>query len=316
MLISSAIALVTSFALAGFLSRKFKAMGITGMDVHKKDTPVTAEMGGLAVLIAGAVGTAVFYTLEPGFSTIFFAAAATILLVGAVGIIDDLIVLRQRYKPFLVAIMSAPLSYALWSVHSISLPLVGQVPFGVFLPLFIIPLAITTSANLTNMLAGFNGLESGCALIALGALAALSWYKASEIGFALSSLFFVGYLGFFFLNWYPAKIFPGDTGTLMAGAAIVAVGFASGLVFPAIVVSIPAGFDFALKISTRRPFAARSIHGNTKLTADGTLTPPNYPALSHAFMRITSQSEKSLVSSILAMQIVYSVLAVALTILL
>jgi len=315
-LLSTAVAVVSSFLVADFLSRKFKSMGITGLDVHKRDAPVTAEMGGLSVLVSVALGALLFYMLEPDFPATFIAGILTVLLVGIVGVIDDIFTLRQRYKPFLVALMSAPLAYSLLGTTGISLPLVGKVPFGILFPIAIVPLAIATSANLSNMLAGFNGLESGSAIIGLSALVFLSWYKGEHVGLALGALFLGGYLGFLFLNWYPAKIFPGDTGTLMAGAAIVAVGFVSGLVFAAVVVSIPAGFDFVLKISTRSPFAARSIHGNTKLSPEGVLMPPNYPALSHAFMRLAAQSERTLVSSILAMEAIYGILAIALTILL
>jgi UDP-N-acetylglucosamine--dolichyl-phosphate N-acetylglucosaminephosphotransferase len=315
-LLSAGISIGLSYLLARFLATKFKQLGITGLDIHKPHKPVTAEMGGLAVLLGSGVGASVFYLLARPVPFVFFAAVLTILLVGVIGTIDDLFPLRQRYKPFLVAIMSAPLAYAFLGTTSIYLPLVGAIPFGILLPVFIVPLAVATSANLSNMLAGFNGLETGCTVIALAALTFLALLKGSEVGSIVGSLFLAGYLGFLVLNWYPAKIFPGDTGTLMAGTAIVTVGLISGLVFAAAVVSLPAGFDFALKISSKRPFAARSVHGNTRVTQEGVLTPPSYPALSHAFLRVSNMTEKGLVSSILAMEAVYAILAVALTIVL
>lgn len=315
-LLAGAVTLSISYVVARFISVKFKKIGITGLDVHKLERPVTAEMGGLAVLVSCLIGTLIFYLIQPNFSSLFLAATVTILLVGIVGVIDDLIALRQRYKPFLVALASAPLAYALLGTSSVSLPLFGSIPFGLLFPLAIVPLAITTSANLSNMLAGFNGLETGCTVIALMALTFLAWVKGAETGFVIGSLFLAGYVGLFALNRYPAKIFPGDTGTLMAGAAIVTVGLVSGLIFAAAVVSIPAGFDFVLKISTKRPFAARGLHGNTTVSSDGTLAPPNYPALSHAFLKVTKMTESGLVSSILAMEATYSILAIALTLLL
>jgi len=305
-----------TLVLARYFSGKFKELGITGVDVHKPHKPVTAEMGGLAIMIGVTLGAAVMYLLYPGFPILMLAGLVTILLVGVVGLVDDFLVLRQRYKPFIIVAASIPIALALFGRTSIPFPLIGSIPFGILYPLLVVPLGITTSANLNNMLAGFNGLESGCAVIAIGSLTFLSAIKGSSVGALLGILFLAGYLAFLALNWYPAKIFPGDTGTLMAGATIAVIGLTSGLVFAAVVVSMPACFDFTLKMLTKSPFSARKIHGDTVVTSDGILTPPGYPSLSHAFMRVTAQSEKSLVVSILAMEAVYAALAIGVTVIL
>ena len=143
--------------------------------------------------------------------------------------VDDLVSIRQRYKPLLVAAMSIPLVLALFGRTSIYFPLVGSIPFGILFPLVVVPLGVTTSANVSNMLAGFNGLEAGCATIGIGALTFLSALEGQYVGLAIGSLFLAGYLGFLTLNWYPAKIFPGDTGTLMAGAGSQQSDSAQGL---------------------------------------------------------------------------------------
>lgn len=307
---------VVTLGLATYFSTKFKELGLTGVDVHKSTRPVTAEMGGVAVLAGVVTGAAVLYFLYPGFPMTLLAGLITILLVGVVGVVDDLVALRQRYKPFMIVAASIPIVIALFGRTSVPFPLIGSIPFGILYPLLVVPLGITTCANLTNMLAGFNGLEAGCAVIAIGTLTLLAVVKGSSTGAILGILFLGGYLAFLTLNWYPAKIFPGDTGTLMAGAAVATIGLISGLVFAAVVVSIPAAFDFTLKMLTREPFSARRIHGDTTVTSDGTLVPPSYPSLSHAFMQVVPQSEKSLVLSILGMEAVYAALAIGITIIL
>ncbi len=303
-----------TIVLSRFLSVKFKEMGITGVDVHKPDKPVTAEMGGVAVLVGVTIGGLLFYVLKPGsFTFLFLAGLVTILLVGIIGLVDDIISIKQRFKPFLVAAVTLPLVIALFGRTSIYLPLVGSIPFGVLYPLVVVPLGITTSSNLSNMLAGFNGLEAGSASIGLGVLTLLSALKDQYVGVAIGSLFLAGYLSFLVFNWYPARIFPGDTGTLMAGAAIATIGLTSNLVFAAVVVSIPAALDFTLKMISKNPFSARTIHGDTVVDEAGILRPPNYASLSHVFMRMTSMTEKSLVKSMLFMQAIYGILAVIIT---
>ena len=83
--LSFALTAVVTVVLARFLSVKFKEIGITGIDVHKRDKPVTARWAGSAVLIGVVAGASLFYELDLGFSSLFLAGLLTILLVGMVG---------------------------------------------------------------------------------------------------------------------------------------------------------------------------------------------------------------------------------------
>jgi UDP-N-acetylglucosamine--dolichyl-phosphate N-acetylglucosaminephosphotransferase len=295
---------------------KFPALGISGVDIHKSEGPVRAEMGGLAVLIALAAASAVYLGFNLTWfdpSVLFAAAAWTIMLTGLVGVADDVVGLSQMFKPFLIVAASIPLMLCLLSRDSIFIPEIGSIHLGLLYPLVAVPLAVTTSANFSNLLAGFNGLEAGCAAISLGTMAFLSGITGHPNVAVLGCIATFAYIGFFTLNWYPAKIFPGDTGTLMAGAALAALGLASGLEFEAIVLSIPAAMDFALKMMHRHPFKQRHIFGNARIRADGTLEPAGYPAVVHAFMRVSPITEEGLVVSLMAMQAVFAALAIGIT---
>jgi UDP-N-acetylglucosamine--dolichyl-phosphate N-acetylglucosaminephosphotransferase len=193
------------------------------------------------------------------------------------------------------------------------IPLLGNVHLGILYPLVAVPLAITTSANFSNLLAGFNGLEAGCAAISLGTMSLLSDVTGHPAVGILGLILTFSYVGFLGLNWYPARIFPGDSGTLMAGAGLAALGLASGLEFEAVVLSIPAAMDFALKMTHRRPFKQRHLFGHTKVRSDGTLEPAPYPALVHAFMKVSPMKERDLVLSVLAMQSLFALTAIIIT---
>jgi UDP-N-acetylglucosamine--dolichyl-phosphate N-acetylglucosaminephosphotransferase len=300
----------SAFVLSKVLAPRLKKIGMSGLDIHKPDKPETAEMGGLAVLLAIFPGVATLLILGYNPGTELLACLLTLTLVGLIGILDDIYAIRQRYKPILVVLASAPVMYVLEFRNSISLPIVGSVPVGILYPLIIVPVAITTSANFSNLLAGFNGLEGGIATISLTTVSALAWINGAEevaaLGFVLASAFF----GFLLLNWYPAKLFPGDTGTLLSGAGLAVVGVAGGVEAAAIILSIPAAMDFTLKMVSRHPFQGRKVHGNTTVGPDGVLNPPAYPALAHAFMRVDRVSEKGIVVTLLAMELVYAALAV------
>ncbi|HUH82777.1 MAG TPA: hypothetical protein VLX33_02730 [Nitrososphaerales archaeon] len=305
--------MVTSYSVAKYESRAFPFIGISGVDIHKLDRPTRAEMGGLAVLVAMAVSSTIFVALDfaaDGSSVLFAAVASTVAFAGLVGVADDIVELSQKYKPFLIVLASSPLMAALWGRGGIFVPTIGNVDFGLLYPLVAVPLAITTSANFANLLAGFNGLESGCAAISIGTMSYLSEITGHPAVAIFGAIVTAAYLGFLLLNWYPAKIFPGDSGTLIAGAALAAIGLASGLEFEAVVLSIPAAMDFALKMMNRNPFKQRHLLGNTTVRADGTLDPAPYPALVHAFMRVSPLKERDLVVSILAMQALFAAAAI------
>lgn len=291
-------------------------MGISGVDIHKADRPTRAEMGGLAVLVAMAVGSGLYMAVNfstDGSTVLFAGVASAVALTGVVGVADDVVELSQKYKPFLIVAASVPLMAALWGRGGIFVPTIGYVDFGILYPLVAVPLAVTTSANFSNLLAGFNGLESGCATISIGTMSYLSSVTGHPTVAAFGLILTFAYLGFLVLNWYPAKIFPGDSGTLIAGAALAAIGLASGLEFEAIVLSIPAAMDFALKMINRRPFKQRHLLGNTKVRPDGTLDPAPYPAVVHAFMRVSPLKERDLVLSVLAMQALFALAAILIT---
>lgn len=305
--------MLTSYSVARYESRAFPPKGISGIDIHKADSPVRAEMGGLAVLVALGVGSLFYLGLNfsaDGPAVIFAAAASTIVLTGLVGVADDIVELSQKFKPFLIVAASTPLILLLFGRAYIYIPLLGNVHLGLLYPLVAVPLAITTSANFSNLLAGFNGLEAGCASISLGTMSLLSGITGHPTVAALGLILALAYVGFLGMNWYPAKVFPGDSGTLMAGAGLAAMGLASGLEFEAVVLSIPAAMDFALKMIDRRPFKQRHLFGNTKVRPDGTLDPAPYPALVHAFMKVSPIKERDLVLSVLAMQALFAAAAI------
>ena len=302
-----------SYQLSSFFSQKFKGMGLTGIDVHKVDRTVTAEMGGTAVILSVIFGSGLLIAFDGERNLVFVSALVAVTLAGVIGLADDYFDLRQRDKAFLIGAASIPLGLSVNGLGNIAFPFIGGISFGALTTVFVVPLALTTAANFSNMLAGFNGLEAGIATISLGTLSFLAAATGQWEGAVLGILLLVACLGFLTINWYPAKIFPGDAGTLMFGAGLAAIGLISHLVFAAVVLCMPAALDFALKLQSRHPFGQRRIFGNSQVDQDGTLVPPAYPALAHAFMQVAPTTEKGLVVLLLLTEALFACLAVVLT---
>ena len=90
------------------------------------------------------------------------------------GLLDDWMDLKWRYKAFMPLIAALPLvylarDYALRT--SISLPFVGMIEFSNAYYFVIIPLIVMIVTNTVNQLGGLNGLETICpAIILIGLL--------------------------------------------------------------------------------------------------------------------------------------------------
>jgi len=305
------IAALAAFLITYFLTppfiRKMKQKGITGVDVHKLNKPVCAEMGGVLIL-AGFLLPTLFFTVFKPFDLKTVLAELTIILVGFIGIIDDLYALRQRHKVLLTFLVSIPIAFAVPERHEVWFPFFGNLELGHWY-LFLAPLGVMVASNLTNMLAGFNGLECGVGAINMFALGSVSLFLAASDSALVSFALCAAYLAFLVYNWYPAKIFPGDAGTLVSGAAVAIISIVNRVEFIGMIMLLPATIDFMLKAFNRKPFAQRAVYGDTKVNENGTLKPASYAALPHTLMKVAPLGEEELVKCVLTIQILHSVIA-------
>ena len=77
-------------------------------------------------------------------------------------------------------------------------------------------------------------------------------------------------IAFLYFNKYPAKIFPGDTGTLIIGATIVSIAFIGRVKLIALIVLLPNIIDAALKfysagVMERQQFKPTQVDENGNL---------------------------------------------------
>ncbi|MBQ7364747.1 MAG: phospho-N-acetylmuramoyl-pentapeptide-transferase [Clostridia bacterium] len=206
---------------------------------NKEGTPT---MGGLAFLVAFAVvftALAVFAAIKGDVAPAakLFFSMALILLSGAIGAIDDYAKFfkkqNQGLKPlpkFLMQLLVAGgYTAGIAWVNSFStmlyIPFYGrEVDFGVFWYVISV-LLITGVINSVNLTDGIDGLASGvtffvsCFFVVAGAVMA-------SLGVVILGSVTIGItLGFLVYNFYPAKIFMGDTGSLFLGGCVVSMAY-------------------------------------------------------------------------------------------
>ncbi|MEW6295719.1 MAG: glycosyltransferase 4 family protein [Candidatus Diapherotrites archaeon] len=232
---------ISTYLVIPFLIEKLVRRGIVGTDLNKYDKPKIPEMGGVTVLFGFSLGIilSIFInTYLKFFSinlTIIFAVFCTALLIGLLGVVDDLIGwkkgIRQWQHALFPLVAALPLMAVKAGVNEMTFPLIGAVYFGVYYSLIFVPLGITGASNAFNMLAGLNGLEVGLGLISFFTLLVISivnFLNPLYVGNSLESIILIAsimgaLIAFLKFNWYPTKIFPGDSLTLMNGALIASI---------------------------------------------------------------------------------------------
>jgi len=243
------------------LIRKLEKADIVGKDIHKALKPIVAEMGGIGILFGFILGIFIGIFLHPVLTFQLVIVLIVVLLVGIIGIVDDLVVLSSKEKLILLFLAGIPL---IWAAP----PNVG------ILYLITIPIAISIGSNLTNMLAGLNGIESGLGIIALGSLT-IACLLLGKYDVTIISMSMLGCLiAFLYFNKHPAQVFPGDTGTLIIGAAFVAIAFIGRVKLIAFIILLPNIIDAILKFYSAGVME-RQQHTPTQINDEGKLIRPD-----------------------------------------
>ena len=173
--------------------------------------------------------------------------AVCILFGGFMGLLDDWMDLKWRYKAFMPLIAALPLIYLAIENGlrtSMSLPFIGTIEFGEAYYFLIIPLIIMIVTNTVNQLGGLNGLESLCPAIILMGLMALS---PSHLILMLGPIVFWLILTGFNLQ---GKIFVGNSGSFAIGMNVAAFAVITDLKLPLLISILPYVFNSSLILLT------------------------------------------------------------------
>lgn len=205
----------------------------------KEGTPI---MGGLGFIIATVIGIAVIsgvYLYLGRASELLgvWLTLALALLNGLIGFFDDYTKLIKKQNQGFLAWQKLSLQLIvaaayLWAMSAcgfidtaLEIPYFGiELELGIFYYFFAI-LFVSGMVNSVNLTDGIDGLCSSVTAV-VGAFFAVVAFSLLTPELAIFPATVVGgTVGFLMYNFYPAKIFMGDTGSLYLGGAVVGMAF-------------------------------------------------------------------------------------------
>ncbi len=202
----------------------------------------TPTMGGVMFILA-----VTFVCLTLGFEGMLHGNYVHIfvllfaLVYGAIGFLDDWEKIRKKQNLGLSAKMKFLLQLAAALVFVLLMRQIGYLKTQLFIPFWHVTIhvpdwlyfifaafVIVGTVNAVNLTDGLDGLASGTSMPVCLFFVAVTFAwgeRFLELGLFASGLA-GGLLGFLVYNFYPAKVFMGDTGSLFLGGAIAAMAFA------------------------------------------------------------------------------------------
>jgi len=233
-LIIFAFAIIFTFILVPLnirFSHKFGLIDTPGeRRIHKEIIP---SAGGLSFAIPVIIIQFVMSGLLPDYKDYFLQIGFGGLGISILGLLDDKKGIIARYKLFFQISIIILVYFSGLKIELLTNPFGSSISLGLFsFPFTIIWFLIIINAF--NLIDGMDGLAAGIAIIVLIVLFAVSIVKTNQLVIVLSLSLIGSLLAFLKFNFYPAKIFMGDTGSLFIGFNIAAISAAGTVQFKGI----------------------------------------------------------------------------------
>jgi len=221
---------------------------------NKQGTPT---MGGI-IFIAGiliACLTVGFNEIREGNLTHIYVFIFAIVF-ALIGFLDDYEKLKKKQNLGLTAIQKFALQLLAAVAFVLMMEFTGNLTTNVYVPFFNVTFAmpailyylfaafvIVGTVNAVNITDGIDGLSSGVTIPAAVVFALIAYMWNDPANGVFAAAIAGGLIGFLFFNFYPAKVFMGDTGSLFLGGAICALAFSMDM--PLILITL--GFVYFIE---------------------------------------------------------------------
>ncbi|MBT8171883.1 glycosyl transferase family 4 [Candidatus Bathyarchaeota archaeon] len=334
-LILAGLILLFTFSSTIFLIKKWiksaETAKLVGKDMNKPDQPLVPRSGGLVVVVIICFSLLIYIFLKtfsilgtPSLNVVeTFAISSTVLLAGFIGFVDDILGwktgLSQKQKILLTIPIALPLTVLNVDQSIMVLPFFGNINLGIIYPLIIVPLGVIGATNGFNLLAGYNGLEGGMGLVIFttfgftGLVIGRLWIAL--IAFIICTSLFA----FLLFNWYPAKVFPGNSFSYAIGALIATLAILGNMERIAFWLFVPYFLEILLYLRARFFDGMGDVQAFAKTNKDGSLELPYHHIYDTTHLAIwilkkikNKVYERDVVIFLLLMQSIFAILGMIL----
>jgi UDP-N-acetylglucosamine--dolichyl-phosphate N-acetylglucosaminephosphotransferase len=285
------VILFLSFFVTVFLTKKWiksaNATQFVGKDMNKPNKPLVPRSGGLVVTIVICFALLLYIFLKtfsiignPSVNVVeAFAISATILLAGFIGFVDDVLGWKEGLSQLQKVLLTIPIALPLTVLNVdqiVVLPFLGNIDLPLLYPLFFVPLGVIGATNGFNLLAGYNGLEAGMGLVFFATFG-FTGLLVGRLWIALIALIAcASILAFLLFNWFPAKVFPGNSFSYAIGALIATLAILGNMERIALWLFIPYYIEILLYFKARVIDKMGDVQAFAKANLDGSLEVPYY----------------------------------------
>lgn len=241
--------------------------------IHSISSP---SLGGVAIFTGFVLAVLIAVPLTHLVVLKFFLLSLVVIFF--LGIRDDISSLQARHKLFIQLFAAFLVAY----FTDIRLTgFYGMLGIGIMPDWFNVPFTIFVIVALTNAFNLIDGIDGLASCVAIFIFSFFGWLflSAGEVSYAIVCLSIVGSLtAFLFYNWYPSKVFMGDTGSLVLGFIIASLAIKFINIAPELSFGGFVNFDSSVGLSiaililpifdTLRVFTIRFINGRSPLDPD------------------------------------------------
>lgn len=228
LVVLSVLTFVLSYFCIYLFIKKAKSMGFINQpnerSMHRR--PKARGAGTCFVGAALAVLSVALFLGQYSLNNNYFILLA-VLIVFVAGFLDDLKDISPKLKFALIISATLILAYNGFYIKTMG----SYMGYEIALPFYIgIPLTLFAVTGFTNAMNLTDGLDGLAGMISMIMLFVFFWigYVHHDPLLVIVSIVFMAAVGAFLLfNWYPAKVFMGDSGSLTLGFVISVLGIRS-----------------------------------------------------------------------------------------
>jgi UDP-GlcNAc:undecaprenyl-phosphate/decaprenyl-phosphate GlcNAc-1-phosphate transferase len=251
--------------------------------VNKRPIP---RLGGLAIFIGIVIPAIAFLDLSGEMRGVLLGAGVACV----VGAVDDFRTLSPLPKlAGQITAAAIPTAFGVWIDH-FTFPFLGAVDVPAWLGIPLTVLWIVAVMNMVNFLDGLDGLAAGVCGIAGFTFAVIALSLGSSDAAILSAIVAGACVGFLRHNFFPARIFMGDSGALVLGYTLATVSVAGLLKTASTVVLFLPLLVLAIPIIDTSFVVARRLKHGLPVSA------PDKSHLHHRFLAIGFSQRRAAVT--------------------